>query len=448
MRIHLIAIGGAVMHNLALELAHIGHLVSGSDDDIFEPSRGRLAAAGLLPDKMGWDPQRITNDVELVLLGMHARSDNPELLRALESGIPVMSFPEFIFNQSRSKKRLVVCGSHGKTTTTAMIMHVLKQTGMPFDYLVGSKLEGFDRMVQLSDAPLIVIEGDEYLSSALDPRPKFLWYDPDVAIITGIAWDHVNVFPTYEKYVEQFESLIGTLRPESHLIWYEGDADLKRIAGRSTCVSMPYAGLSAEQVAGDWFIRHLGGVFPMRIFGKHNFQNMDAAVKALETIGVDPETSLNALGSFAGTARRMELVHDERELKIYRDFAHSPSKVIATVEAVREGFPDFQFVAVLELHTFSSLSREFLPLYTRSMDPADEAFVFYSPENLTKKNREPFSPADVKSAFGNVRVYTEMEELVSSISEVVHKPTVVLLMSSGSFEGVDLASEISSAHSA
>ncbi|MCB9244874.1 MAG: peptidoglycan synthetase [Flavobacteriales bacterium] len=448
MRIHLIAIGGAVMHNLALELKFRGHDVSGSDDDIFEPSRTRLAASGLLPNEMGWHPDRIDGELDLIILGMHAREDNPELQRALELGIPVMSFPEFIASRSAEKKRIVVCGSHGKTTTTAMIMHVLRALNKQFDYLVGSKLEGFDRMVQLTDAPLIVIEGDEYLSSTLDPRPKFLWYDPDIAIITGIAWDHVNVFPTYDLYVKQFDQLIRTMRPESRLIYFNADPDLRDIVEHGACIKEEYKGLESAVIGNARYVLHNGEQYPMQLFGQHNFQNMDAAVRALQAIGVPIEQSLEALGGFGGTARRMELVREEPGFFVYRDFAHSPSKVRASVAAIREGYPEHHILAVLELHTFSSLSKDFLPLYSDTMSDADEALVFYSPENLVKKRRLPFAPADVESAFGEVDVFTDIQLLEDRLRAFNARPAVCLLMSSGSFEGADLTSVVGSAHRA
>jgi len=430
------------MHNIALALQKEGHDVTGSDDQIFEPSRSRLDKAGLLPRQEGWNADRITSDIELIILGMHARDDNPELKRAMELGLQVVSFPEYIAMRSKDKQRLVVAGSHGKTSTTAMIMHVLKQKGIDFDYLVGSQLRGFDLMVKLSDAPLIVIEGDEYLSSALDRRPKFLWYEPQIAIVTGIAWDHINVFPTFEEYLEQFRLFERSMPPEGKLIYFDEDIEMEKIAASVTDRTfVPYAGLESYPSG----VRFEAKEYPMRLFGSHNFQNMHAAVLALKELGISIEESLRELAPFEGTARRLELIHESSEARVYRDFAHAPSKVKATVTAVREGFPDHRIVAALELHTFSSLNKDFLPQYAGSMDEADDAFVYFSPKVLEAKRLEMFSVGDVENAFGNIQAFDTPDALSDAIRSSVapDQKTLYLMMSSGTFGGVDILRELS-----
>jgi len=430
------------MHNIALALQKEGHDVTGSDDQIFEPSRSRLERSGLLPDEEGWDSERITSDIELIILGMHARDDNPELKRASELGLTVVSFPEYIAMRSKDKQRLVVAGSHGKTSTTAMIMYVLKQKGIDFDYLVGSQLRGFDLMVKLSDAPLIVIEGDEYLSSPLDRRPKFLWYEPQIAIVTGIAWDHINVFPTFDEYLEQFRLFERSMPPEGKLIYFDQDEEMQKITKAvSDRAFVPYAGLQAY--SGGVVFR--GTEYPMRLFGSHNFQNMHAAILALKELGIPEEDSLTKLAPFEGTARRLELIHESSNARVYRDFAHAPSKVKATVKAVREGFPDHRIIAALELHTFSSLNKDFLPQYAGSMDEADESFVYFSPKVLEAKRLETFTTSDVRSAFGNVQAFDTPTSLFGAIRSSADndRDILYLMMSSGTFGGVDLLHELS-----
>jgi len=430
------------MHNLALALEHQGHNVSGSDDEIFEPSRGRLASVGLLPSKMGWDAENITAELDLVILGMHAREDNPELQKAIEIGLKVMSFPEYIASQSANKTRIVVGGSHGKTTTTAMIMHVLKVLDRDFDYLVGSLLDGFERMVKLSDADLIIIEGDEYLSSAIDRKPKFLWYRPNVAIVTGIAWDHINVFPTFEEYLLQFELFRDSLAPEASLIYYKGDEYMPSIAAAYDGVKLPYSGLDIRNMNGTWGIQFEYQFYPMKIFGDHNFQNVHAALLALEQIGISFEDGLKAMQSFNSTARRLELIYDEKQIKIFRDFAHSPSKVKATVEAVRKSFPEHFVFGVLELHTFSSLQREFLPHYNGTMDAATRSVVFFEEHVFEMKRLPKLNGNEVREAFGKVEISTEKDELIKILRSVEDRPIIYLMMSSGSFSGMKFPDDL------
>lgn len=441
-RVHLISIGGAVMHNMALCLHQLGYQVSGSDDEIFEPSKSRLNNAGLLPTKWGWFPENIHNQLDAVILGMHARADNPELKRALELGLKVYSFPEFVYEQSKDKTRVVIAGSHGKTTTTAMLMHVLKQANMKFDYLVGSQLAGFDTMVQLSDAPLIIIEGDEYLNSALDPRPKFLFYHAHIAQITGIAWDHINVFPTWENYVDQFRKFIATLPDQAPLTWFEEDHTLQELlneAQNKRLKSIPYQTLPHTIDDGQTTVLWEGESYPMQVFGAHNLQNMAGAMHLAEALGIDAKSFLRHMESFGGTARRLERLKDTGSLIVYRDFAHSPSKLKATVESVKAQYKERHLIAVFELHTFSSLQREFLDQYQDCLKDADEALVFYSPRVLAHKKLPELEPEEVSEAFGDgVYVYTDSSMLEKFIRAKIGPEHVLLLMSSGTFEGMPL----------
>jgi UDP-N-acetylmuramate: L-alanyl-gamma-D-glutamyl-meso-diaminopimelate ligase len=491
MKIHLIAIGGAVMHNLALALKQNENIVTGSDDEIYEPARSRLKAAGLLPDRDGWSTDRITPDLDIVILGMHARKDNPELAKAQELGLNIQSFPEFIYNHAKDKKRVVVAGSHGKTTTTSMIMHVLRHAGRDFDYLVGALLEGFKTMVRLSDAPIMVIEGDEYLSSALDPVPKFLHYKPQVSIITGVAWDHMNVFPTYENYVEQFEKFIKTLVPptpegsqvlpptpegsqvlppipegsqpitddespitnneEGVLFYYEKDKDLAKIAQVEGLKSIGYDAFDAEIKRGKTFlntveVRNPDSIgkgckqVPLEIFGEHNLANLKAAYLACKELGITDDEFFAAIPTFKGAAKRLQTLAQGRTSVAYQDFAHAPSKVKATIHAVKGQYPKRHLVACLELHTFSSLSKAFLPQYRSTMNLADEAIVFFNEHTLEMKKLPPLKMGEIKACFGhpNLRVFTTQERLKEHLQDQEFKNQNVLFMSSGTFMGLDL----------
>lgn len=442
MNIHLIAIGGAVMHNLALELAAQGHAVTGSDDILQEPSRSRLEVAGLLPAETGWFPQKIHPGLQAVILGMHARADNPELLQAQALGLAVYSFPQYVYEHAKNKKRLVVAGSHGKTTITAMVMHVLRFHKKDFDYLVGSQLAGFERMVRLTDAaPVMVIEGDEYLTSPLDLRPKFLHYMPHAAVISGVAWDHINVFPTYESYLSQFRQLADSMLPGATLGFYDGDADLVDLVApfAEKLQLKPYHAADYVLEDGYIFLKTSLGKIPLQIFGKHNIENIAAARLLTEEAGIKKEDFYQAIASFPGTARRLECIHRGKEYVIFRDFAHAPSKVAATVKAVKEMFPDKKIIAVLELHTFSSLKREFMSHYAGSMDGVDRAVVYYSPEVVASKKLDAFPPAEVVSGFArtDLEVITQKAELHSLLS-TLPKTGILLLMSSGTFDGFDL----------
>lgn len=431
--IHFIAIGGAAMHNLALAVAgKEGYVVTGSDDEIFDPALTHLRDAGLLPAEMGWHPEHITRDIDAIILGMHAREDNPELVRARELGLKIYSFPEYLYEQTKDKIRIVVGGSHGKTTTTSMILYVLNRLGIEADYMVGAQIEGFERMVRLSDtAKYAVFEGDEYLTSPLDLRSKFLWYHPHYAILTGIAWDHINVFPTFPEYVDTFRKFVNTI--EDTFIYYEGDENLRMIAeelveSRKSKVKsiVPY--------------REYTGDVKMQVFGKHNMQNLQAAMLACHCIGVKPEDFYREISSFTGASNRLEKICETNSSVAYKDFAHSPSKLKATVNAVRERYADKELIAAMELHTFSSLMADFLPQYKGCMAEADKALVYFNPKVIEHKRLKPITAEEVREAFGtdNVEVFTDSEALQARLREFRYDNTALLMMSSGTFDGVNI----------
>ncbi len=447
MNYHFIAIGGAVMHNLALELHALGHTVTGSDDEIFEPAKSRLEQQGLLPKTNGWFPEKITQTIDAVVLGMHAKADNPELLTAQELQLPIYSFPEFIYQHAKNKKRIVFAGSHGKTTSTGMLMHVLKQNNVDFDYLVGSIIPGYDRMVRISDAPYIVIEGDEYLTSPLDLRPKFIHYKANATMITGIAWDHVNVFPQESLYQDQFRLLIESMDSDNPtVVWFEGDADLKEIIEKQSVNAIPYAEPNyIPQEHGVLLTSDTEGNpthMPLPFFGKHNLQNAAGVVKLAKWVGIKENDAWQALSTFPGTAKRMEIIHQSETLTVIRDFAHAPSKVAATVNAVREQFPDSQFIAVFEVHTFSSLNPEFMSRYNQTLQPANQAFILFDPHVFKLKKMPIPSAKEIESRFGVGHAISSPLELQNLIVNALNnKPAqhqVLLLMSSGNLAGIDL----------
>lgn len=444
-RIHFIAIGGAAMHNLAIALHKKSmYEVTGSDDEIFEPSYSRLQEHGLLPAEMGWFPEKIHNHLDAVILGMHARADNPELLRAKELGIHIYSFPEYLYEQTRTKTRIVVGGSHGKTTTTAMILYVMKKLKFNASYMVGAQIEGFENMVTLSDnARVAVFEGDEYLTSTLDPRPKFHLYKPHIAILTGIAWDHINVFPTFDNYVAQFRQFVETIEVQGRLIYFEGDKNLKKIvqdSSRLDLVPFPYKTPKYEIRDGVTYVKTRKEEIPLKIFGEHNLQNMEAARLACKQVGILDDKFYRAIADFPGASNRMQKIIDKPDRTAFKDFAHSPSKLKATVEAVRKQYPDRKIIACMELHTFSSLTEDFLPQYADCMKGADVSFVYYNSEVIRHKQLKPLHPEDVKEAFGgeNLTVYTDTNQLQSKLKEFDYKNSVLLLMTSGNFSGVNL----------
>lgn len=445
MRVHFIAIGGSVMHNLAMALHQKGYRVTGSDDEIFEPSCSRLAKYGLLPEKNGWDPRRITPDLDVVILGMHARENNPELEKSRKLGLKIQSFPEFLFEQTQNKKRIVIGGSHGKTTITSMLMHVLKYHGIKFDYLVGSLVEGFDIMVGLSkDSEIAVFEGDEYLTSALDRRPKFHLYNPHISLISGIAWDHINVFPREEDYLEQFRIFIEKTEVGGSLVYCMEDTILRNLVRSSSRILdyIPYREQLSEIRDGKTCLLYDEKKYPVKVFGRHNMQNISGARTICELLGIDHESFYKAIGSFKGSARRMQKLEENKMCAIYLDFAHAPSKVKATTTALKEQYPGRHLTAILELHTFSSLNAGFLPRYQGSLEAADRAIVYYNPKTVAHKKLSEISADQVKSAFrkDNLLVYSNAEKLVQALLGSDWKDSNLLIMTSGNFDGQDLES--------
>jgi len=442
-RVHFIAIGGSAMHNLAIALHQKGFEVSGSDDEIFEPSRSRLDRLGLLPDKLGWDPFRITTDIDAVILGMHARADNPELIRAKELGIPVFSYPAYFHEQTKDKTRVVIGGSHGKTTITSMIVHVLRHAGVEFDYLVGAQLEGFDCMVKLSSTSRVaIIEGDEYLASALQPVPKFHLYHPDIALISGIAWDHINVFKTFDSYVDQFRTFIKCIEPGGKLVYCAEDPEVKTLAEASegNKARIPY-GVPPHRIEnGATILRTAQGDVALQVFGRHNLQNLEGARHVCHQLGIGDAEFYAAIASFTGAAKRLEKLADVPGRAVFKDFAHSPSKLKATLEAVREQFPQRRLVACMELHTYSSLSEGFLDQYAGCMDQADQAIVFYDPHAVQLKRLPPIPPERIRTAFGraDLQVITDPIAVMGAVRADLKGDSVLLMMSSGNFGGLDL----------
>lgn len=444
MRVHFISIGGSVMHQLAIALKRKGYHVTGTDDEIFEPAKSNLEKEGLLPLEYGWDESFITPDLDAVILGMHAKADNPELIKAQQLGLKIYSFPEYIYQESQQKKRVIVGGSHGKTTTTSMIMHVLQQLQQPFDYLVGAKLDGFAQSVNITDAPVIVCEGDEYPASALEKRPKFHFLFPHVAILTGIAWDHINVFPTFDIYLEQFRIFIDKIEAGGLLIYNETDTVLKELVtshNRTDIRYQPYRVPAHTISNGKTHITLENAEGDLQVFGDHNLLNMHAAWYACKELGVSAAAFVKAIANFKGAAKRLELMAGGEAVNVYRDFAHAPSKVKATIDAVKQQYPNRSLIAVLELHTYSSLNEQFMTEYTGAMDKADYAAVFYSKHALELK-RMPDLPAEkVTAGFAKpgLQVFTHKEDLWQWLQQQQYQNANLVLMSSGNYDGLDMA---------
>ncbi|CAM3583540.1 Mur ligase [Flavobacterium saliperosum S13] len=442
MRTHFIAIGGAAMHNLALALHNKGYKVTGSDDAIFEPSKSRLEKKGLLPAEFGWFPEKITSDIEAIILGMHAKADNPELLKAQELGLKIYSYPEFLYEQSKNKTRVVIGGSHGKTTITSMILHVMHYHGIEVDYMVGAQLEGFDTMVHLTEEnDFIVLEGDEYLSSPMDRRPKFHLYQPNIALISGIAWDHINVFPTYENYVEQFEIFIQKITNGGILVYNEDDAEVKRVAEAATnpIRKIAYHTPSYAVENGVTLLDTPEGPMPIEVFGAHNLNNLAGAKWICQNMGVDEADFYEAIASFKGASKRLEKIAESKNKVAYKDFAHSPSKVAATTKAVKEQYPNRKVVACLELHTYSSLNAAFLKEYEGALNYADVAVVFYSPDAVKIKQLEEVTYEQIAQSFkrDDLIIYTNPADFKNYLFNLDLENSALLLMSSGNYGGLN-----------
>ncbi len=442
MKIHFIAIGGSAMHNLALALHHKGYTISGSDDVIFEPSKGRLLAKGLLPEEFGWFPEKLHNDLDAVVLGMHAKADNPELQKAQELGLKIYSYPEFLYEQSKNKTRVVIGGSHGKTTITSMILHVLNYHDIKVDYMVGAQLDGFDRMVHLTEEnDFIVLEGDEYLSSPIDRRPKFHLYKPNIALLSGIAWDHINVFPTFENYVEQFQIFVDSIVKGGSITYNEEDVEVKRVveASENAIRKLVYTTPEYSVENGQTLLETPEGPMPIEVFGKHNLSNLAGAKWICQNMGVDENDFYEAIGTFKGASKRLEKIAEGPTSVAYKDFAHSPSKVAATTKAVKEQYPNRKLIACLELHTYSSLNAEFLKEYNGTLNDADEAIVFYSPHAVKIKQLDEVSEKQIAEAFNrsDLKIYTNPEGFKKNLFGQDFKNATLLLMSSGNYGGLD-----------
>jgi len=442
MQIHFIAIGGSAMHNLAMALHTKGYQITGSDDTIFEPSKSRLDAKGLLPESFGWFPEKITTELDAVVLGMHAKADNPELLKAQELGVKIYSYPEFLYEQSKHKTRVVIGGSHGKTTITSMILHVMHYHNKEVDYMVGAQLEGFDTMVHLTEEnDFIVLEGDEYLSSPIDRRPKFHLYKPNIALLSGIAWDHINVFPTMENYLEQFETFLTCMSNAAIMVYNEEDPIVKKVVEESDkhMKRYPYELPKHEIIDGQTYLETNEGPMPIEIFGNHNLSNLAGAKWICQHMGIDEEEFYEAIATFKGASKRLEKIAESKGKVAYKDFAHSPSKVKATTNAVAEQYNTRKTIACLELHTYSSLNAEFLKEYENALDAADEAIVFYSPSAVAIKKLEEVSEQQIFDAFkrNDLKVFTNPEGFKKHLFNMNLDNSALLLMSSGNYGGLD-----------
>jgi len=442
---HFIAIGGAVMHQLASHLKNQGNTITGSDDAIYEPAKSNLEKLGLMPAQVGWFPEKITTDIDAIILGMHAKADNPELVKAQELGLKIYSFPEFVFEQCKNKTRIAVAGSHGKTSITSMIMHMLRMNNKDFDYLVGAKLDGFDFMVKTSEtAPYMIIEADEYLTSPLDLRSKFLHYHPHIAIISGIAWDHINVFPTFDEYLETFRKFISSIQPNGYLIYNADDEELVKMVHelQPKINLIPYQPFAFTAENDESILLYDEKEYPINVFGSHNFANLKSAFEVGKIVGLSEENILQSFQTFQGAAKRLEKIHDDKEKKltIFRDFAHAPSKVKATVKAVRERYPTRKIIAIFELHTYSSLQENFIEHYAHSLDAADIRILFLDEQALKIKNKQDLDEMWLKEQFADesIVVFKDAQQLKITINNETTSNCVILLMSSGNFAGMSL----------
>ncbi|MDP2176864.1 MAG: Mur ligase family protein [Bacteroidota bacterium] len=441
-RIHIIACGGAVMHNIAIALHLLGHQVTGSDDEIFEPALSRLQKHNLLPSQIGWNENKIDPNIDFIILGMHARKENPELRKAIQLNLKIYSFPDYIYEHAKNKMRIVIGGSHGKTTSTAMLMHVLKDQNIDFDYLVGSQLDGFDTMVKFSEAPIMVIEGDEYLTSALDPVPKFHKYMPHIAMITGISWDHINVFPTFENYILQFKIFIDLINKEGKLIFFKDDSELLKLTQNIDVLNYSYQ-TPMYHIRNGKTIISKAEKYTLDIFGEHNLQNSEGVRLICKELGINEKEFYASLSTFKGTSKRLEKVYEDKETIIFRDFAHSPSKLKASINAIKNQFPEHLIISIYELHTFSSLNKNFFPEYQGTMENTDEGLIYFNPEVIKHKKLEPIDNKEIRQYFGEkIAIIQDSKKILEKISEIrsnyIGKPCVLLFMSSGNFDNTKL----------
>jgi len=442
MHIHFISIGGSAMHNLAIALKEKGENITGSDDDIFEPSFSRLKKHGLLPERMGWRPEKISKNIDLIILGMHAKADNPELQKAQDLGLKIMSYPEFLYEHSKRKTRVVIAGSHGKTTITSMILHVLNYHDKPTDFMVGAQLEGFDNMVHLTEEnDFILLEGDEYLSSPIDRQPKFLWYQPNIALISGIAWDHINVFPDFENYKHQFELFVDSMTNGSTLVYNEDDKLLKEIALNASKPTRKHAYSTPQHQieGGETYLETNEGPMPIEVFGKHNLQNIAGAKWICQHMGVDEDDFYEAIASFKGASKRLEKIIETDDCLVFKDYAHSPSKVEATTKATKEQYPDKKLIVCFELHTYSSLTASFLKEYENTLNDADEVVIFYSEKALEIKRMPKLTSQQIENSFNrkDLTVFTNAKNFQRFLKNKEFENHVLLLMSSGNYGGLN-----------
>jgi UDP-N-acetylmuramate: L-alanyl-gamma-D-glutamyl-meso-diaminopimelate ligase len=441
-KVHFIAIGGSVMHNLALDMRSLGYQVTGSDDEIYEPAKSRLDAHGLLPPSLGWDIDRIHSQLDFIVLGMHAKKDNPELLRAQELGINIFSYPELVYELSKHKKRVVIAGSHGKTTITSMVLHVLSKLDFAFDYLVGAQIEGFDKMVKISDAPVLILEGDEYLSSPIDPVPKIHHYRPHISVISGIAWDHINVFPTYQDYFGVFSKYVQMMEDDAILIANDADTEVQRLSEYipEKVIVKPYLPLERHNLTNA--VMYQEQIYPVSVIGQHNLSNLSAAMEVCHSLGISHIQFLQAIRDFKGAAKRLQCISEKEGRRFYLDFAHAPSKVRATTTAFKQWYPDRKLLAVLELHTFSSLDEKYLPQYNQSLRSADKAVVFFSENTLKMKYKPLLDARIILDAFNhpNAKVIKDKTELEAFLREKEFEFYNILLMTSGNFDQLNLLS--------
>ena len=446
-RVHFIAIGGSVMHNLAITLKQLGYEVSGSDDKIYDPSKSRLEKYNLLPENLGWFPELIDKEIDFIVLGMHAKKDNPELLKALDLDCKIYSYPELIFEFSKSKTRITIGGSHGKTTVSSMILHVLDFYDIKVDYLLGAQIEGFENMVHITDDnEFILIEGDEYLSSPIDNSPKFHKYNSNIAVITGIAWDHINVFPSFENYISQFEKFIETITDGGVLVFNELDELVLDIVNKSekTIRKIGYGKPNFEIVDGVTYVKTSEGDVPLKVFGDHNLSNLSAAKQICALMGVFDDEFFAAIASFKGASKRLETIYRDNNKIIIKDFAHSPSKLKATIDAVKNQFSNKNIIAVYELHTYSSFNQKFIKEYLNSMSSADKKIVYYDDEVLKIRSEFKINEKIIKDSFGSddLIVISKKSMLEQSISKINLYNTVLLMMSSGNFSSIDMLSVV------